>query len=588
MSELVLDAACILPGRAAGELMYSDVGLSFMGGVDPISGVVIDKHHPWRGQSLAGKILALPSGRGSCAGSAALFEMLGGGVAPAALIFNTHEAILTLGAVIGKEMFGKSLPILRCRPEDFARLRDAGRVAVDNGTITLDASADMRADANLAEVEPDFSGFALTDRDRAFLDGEFGEAARLSMRIVIQAAQLEGAAELMDVEMAHIDGSFYQGPASLAFAERLADLGGEVVVPSTMNALCVDRHQWRQLGVPADIGEPSDALAEAYVRMGVRPTYTCAPYLLDPAPRFGQQIAWAESNAVVFANSVIGARTMKYPDYLDICMALVGRAPKAGCHLDKERKATLKVQVNLTGDVDDSFYAVLGYHVGKYAPNEIPVLCGLEHAGVTADDLKAFGAAFATTSAAPMFHVVGVTPEAPTLAHALDMRRQVRALDVSGDDLFETWRELSTAKTPSVDVVTFGNPHFSLTECERLAEVCNGRSKAPEVYVGVTCGREVYLKAEAAGYVDVIRKFGASFINDTCWCLIKEPIIPPSSKNIMTNSGKYAHYGPASLDKAFHLGGLEQCVEAACTGRYEREMPDWLPAVASAAPADAH
>ena len=239
--------------------------------------------------------------------------------------------------------------------------------------------------------------------------------------MVIRAAQLEGAHDLIDIDRGHIDGCFYQGPASLRFAERLVELGGRVAVPTSMNALCIDRRRWRSQGVPAELGEPSEAVADAYVRLGVTPTYTCAPYLLDGPPVCGQQIAWAESNAVVYANAVIGARTMKYPDYLDILIALIGRAPNAGAHTDAGRRATVQIAVDVPVErLDDAFYPTLGYHVGTIASNDIPVLTGLERAAPTADDLRAFGAAFATTSAAAMFHIVGVTPEAPTLDAVTD------------------------------------------------------------------------------------------------------------------------------------------------------------------------
>ena len=197
--------------------------------------------------------------------------------------------------------------------------------------------------------------------------------------MVIRAAQLEGAHDLIDIDRGHIDGCFYQGPASLRFAERLVELGGQVAVPTSMNSLCIDRRRWRDQGVPAELGEPSEALADAYLRLGVTPTYTCAPYLLDDPPARGQQIAWAESNAVVFANAVIGARTMKYPDYLDILIALIGRAPNAGAHTDAGRRATVQIAVDVPVEqLDDAFYPTLGYHVGTIASNDIPVLTGLE------------------------------------------------------------------------------------------------------------------------------------------------------------------------------------------------------------------
>lgn len=564
-------------GRGSGEVMFSHVPLSFMGGVDPLTGIVIDKHHPWSGQCLAGRMLVLPSGRGSCAGSGALFEMLWAQSAPAGIIVKTHETIITLGAVIAQEIFGKGVPIVRCEEKDFEKLKAAKVASINGAHIEIDGASDGGG-ATGHHFDLDLTKINLTSRDRAFLAGEFGKAAQIAMRIVVQMAILEHATELIDVDMAHIDGCFYQGPASLAFAEKLADLGGKVIIPSSMNSLCVDRRRWREQGVPSSMGEPSDALADAYVRMGVKPTYTCAPYALLSAPKQGQQIAWAESNAVVYANSVLGARTIKYPDYVDICMAIVGRAPKAGCHLDEGRRASIRIDVLLGGAVDDSFYAVLGYHVGKLASNEIPVICGLENAGTTRDDLKAFGAALATTSAAPMFHVVGVTPEAPTIAAVIG-EKMTGSYRITCEDLLATWRELNTAEDPVVDLVGFGNPHFSLTECERLASLCKNREKDEAVFVGVTCSREVYERAAAAGYVAIIEAFGANFINDTCWCLIKEPIIPPAARNIMTNSGKYAHYGQASLNRAFHVAGLERCVDAACCGFHKDELPAWVSAL---------
>ena len=368
----------VVPGAADGELLHADVGLSFMGGVDSSTGRVIDTHHPLHGQSVDGKVLALPSGRGSCSGSASLFELLVNRHAPVALIFRADEPILTLGVILAAEVFGVSIPVVRLSPADFAQLRSASRVSVRGGRVTVtDATAPPAAPTPLPDL--DLTDFRLSVHDRQLLSGAFGEAARLAIRVVIRAAQLEGAHDLIDIDRGHIDGCFYQGPASLRFAERLVELGGQVAVPTSMNSLCIDRRRWRDQGVPAELGEPSEALADAYLRLGVTPTYTCAPYLLDDPPARGQQIAWAESNAVVFANAVIGARTMKYPDYLDILIALIGRAPNAGAHTDAGRRATLQIAVDVPVEqLDDAFYPTLGYHVGTIASNDIPVLTGLE------------------------------------------------------------------------------------------------------------------------------------------------------------------------------------------------------------------
>ncbi|KAF0116616.1 MAG: hypothetical protein FD150_318 [Rhodobacteraceae bacterium] len=573
MTALVLNGTALIAGQASGEVLHAETGLSFMGGVDATTGRVIDVHHPLCGQSVAGKVLCIPSGRGSCSGSLVIFELLMNGHAPAALVFRHKETILTLGVLIAGELFQRGIPVLQMDEAGFAALSDARFARIDGDTIH---STDIRTAVTPSFVlpEPDPADIMLSDLDRWFLTGEFGEAAKIAMRIVLQTARIEGATALIDVDMAHLDGVFYQGPAGLQFARRLCDLGARVRVPTTMNAICVDRRQWRALGVPEVLGEASDALADAYVEMGAKPTYTCAPYLLDPAPKAGQNIAWGESNAVVFANSVLGARTLKYPDYLDILVALTGRAPAADCYLDEGRRATIRLDLPPLSDLDDLFFPLLGYHIGKIATNEIPLICGLEGHAVSLDDLKAFGAAFATTSAAPMFHVLGITPEASTADAVLGA--EVRVVSVTLHDLAETWGELNIARTADVDMVSLGNPHFSLTEIAALAQLCEGRRIADGVRLIVTCGRDVHARAKSAGLIDTIRTFGGQVLNDTCWCFIGEPVVPASVRTIATNSGKYAHYGPPAVGKDFHFASLARCVDAACSGQIDTTPPAWF------------
>jgi cis-L-3-hydroxyproline dehydratase len=575
MTASILRGTALIEGQASGEVLYADIGLSFMGGVEAATGRVIDVHHPLCGQSVAGKILAIPSGRGSCSGSLVIFELLMNGHAPAALVFRHKETILTLGVLIAAELFQRGIPVLLLDEAEFAALSESTYARIEGDTIqpteTLAAGPH-----SFVLPQPDPSDFTLAEIDHRFLAGEFGEAARVAARIVLQTARIEGATELVDVEMAHLDGVFYQGPAGLQFARKLCDLGARVRVPTTMNAICVDRRQWRAQGVAAELGEATDALADAYVEMGAKPTYTCAPYLLDPAPKAGQNIAWGESNAVVFANSVLGARTLKYPDYLDILVAITGRAPAADCYLDQKRRAMIRFDLPPLAELDDLFFPLLGYHVGKIATNEIPLICGLEGRSVSHDDLKAFGAAFATTSAAAMFHILGITPEAMTAEAAIGPGGAARVVPVTLHDLAETWAELNIANTQDVDMVSLGNPHFSLTEIRALARLCEGRRMADGASLIVTCGRDVFAKAKVAGLIDTIRDFGGQVLNDTCWCFIGEPVVPASVRTIATNSGKYAHYGPPAVGKDFHFASLARCVEAACTGRIDMTPPAWL------------
>ena len=571
----------LVDGAAFGPLLYADVGLSFWGGVDPFSGEVIDRHHPLSGECLAGRVLAIPSGRGSCTGSSVLMELISNGHAPAALVLAEADEILTLGVLVARTLFQRSLPVLCIGREAFGQLRGKAFARVDGTHLSLydsapDDTAPPHNDPPAAEAH---ASIELTEHDRALLAGSYGKASQVAMQIVLRMAQIQGATQLVDITQAHIDGCIYTGPASLRFAQQLVAWGAKVRVPTTLNSISVDQRRWRELGIDPALGVPASALGDAYMAMGAQLSFTCAPYLLDSAPKAGEQIVWAESNAVVYANSVLGARTLKYPDYLDICIALTGRAPLIGCHLEDQRKARLQIELPTLGNLDDAFYPLLGYHIGALAGSRIPLILGLKQQHPDLDDLKAFGAAFATTSAAPLFHIAGVTPEALDPAQVLDGPLPV--IKVSLEDLLLSWHELNSARDPQVDVVSLGNPHFSLSEFAQLARLCQGRKRHPDVVLAITCGRAVLEQARAAGHVGVLEAFGAVIVSDTCWCMLGEPVIPPAARNLMTNSGKYAHYAPGLVGRKVHFASLAECVDAACSATASGRLPAWLQPAAS-------
>ncbi|MFT0183551.1 aconitase X [Pseudomonas benzopyrenica] len=561
---------CLVAGHARGRLAWAPLGLSFWGGVDPASGRVIDRHHPLHGLELAGRILAIPSGRGSCTGSAVLLELLLAGKGPAALLLAEPDEILSLGAIVAEELFSCSLPVVSLGTEAFAALAERDEIAVADGWV---GAPEDPFPATPVDTPKELQ---LSATDRAKLAGAEGQAVQAAMKILVRMARLQGVGELLDITQAHIDGCIYTGPASLAFAQRLVAWGGRVRVPTSLNAVSVDQRRWREQGVDPALGEPASALSEAYVALGCRPTFTCAPYLLDSAPTLGEQVVWAESNAVVFANSVLGARTQKYADFLDICTALTGRAPRAGCHLDSGRRAARVLRVSVPAGHDDAFYPLLGYWIGLRSPTRIPAVLGLEHAQPSRDDLKAFGAAFATTSAAPLFHLVGVTPEAPTLAAVAAPELEVEDIELA--DLRRAWAELDSATSREVQLVALGNPHFSAEECQRLAELCRGRYKHPGVALVITLGRDVREAAGRNGSLAELEAFGAQLVGDTCWCMLGEPLVPPQALTLLTNSGKFAHYGPGLTGRELRFAGLAACVEAACTGLAPAGPPSWLAA----------
>jgi cis-L-3-hydroxyproline dehydratase len=567
---------CLVDGEASGKVLHANTGLSFWGGVDPQTGIVIDRRHPLHGQCLTGAIVAIPSGRGSCSASGVMLELLRSGTAPAGLVFCEEEQILTLAVIAADEVFGTSIPVMQLNRDSFALVGLLDDATIRGNTVNGNAAYPSNTAAAELLEQPAPPALFLTDADRAMLEGANGPARQAALRIIVRMAEAFGAPCLIDVERAHLDCCILTGPASVEIAERFRDLGGNFAVPTSLNAISTDLRNWKSFGLDPDVAGQATRQAKAYMDMGAALSFTCAPYLLDNPPMLGQQIAWAESNAVVFANSVLGARTQKYPDYLDLCIALTGRAPLAGCHLASGRFATRVIALSDVGAVDDSFYPLFGYLAGLLSPNDIPAITGLETFNPTADDLKGFSAAFATTSAAPMFHMIGVTPEAPTLKDALGGHDPGSPATVTVEDLTNAWRTLNLGNDNTIGLVALGNPHASMTELARLARLVEGRRKSSDVEVIVTTSRSVLGEVEASGDRSRLSAFGVRFITDTCWCMLGEPVTPPRRGGVITNSAKYAHYGPNLSAGSFHYHSLEGCVEAACTGWVPRELPEWL------------
>jgi predicted aconitase/predicted aconitase with swiveling domain len=561
----------IVPAEVEGPVLVCDEGLSVWGGVDPVTGRIVDAHHPQHGASLAGQVVLMPTSRGSCTGSGVLLGLAFAGAAPAALVFREGEDILTLGALIAQRLFGHGIAVLRLSPADYDRLAQEPRAAIRGHGLRAGAF-----DLPLAPVDAD--ALTLTDGDRAFLSGAHGEAARIAMDIIATMAAAQGARRLTDVTRVHIDGCIYASPAFLTFARAMADRGGRVRVPTTMNAISVDHANWRAQGVAEDFGLPASALADAYVEMGARPSFTCAPYLLDDTPARGEDIAWAESNAVIYANSVLGARTVKHADFMDLCIALTGRAAQAGVYLDANRAPRRILDVTAPDGIDDAFWPMLGWLAGQAAPDRIPLIRGVARLAPSDDDLKALCAAYGTTSAAPMLHIAGITPEADTPpAPGAD------TVEIGPRDFARVWAGFNAAPD-RVDLVALGSPHFSAAECAAFADLMEGHHVHPEVTAIVTLGRGTLTAIAANGVEARLAAAGVTIVPDLCWCSISEPVFPPSARVLMTNSGKYAHYAPGLSNRAVRFGPLAHCAEAARTGRAPASPPGWIaPATATAA-----
>jgi len=592
-------------------LLASNVSLSFWGGIDPVTGIVIDASHPLAGQSVTDTVLCLPSGRGSCTASQVLLELILNGISPRAIVLRDLDGLVAVGALVAQEIFHVgSMDILHVGEEGYRQLLEnpaSHAVIASNGELVIGNSMkDVQVEAQciVGQGESSSSPVTFTGEEERMLQECETEAERMALKVVIQYAHLSSdTPSYLPVAKAHIDGCTYIGPGGLALAQRLAQADGLVAVPTTLNSVSTDRQRWQALGVPETYAKNAIALGDAYLQLGCQPSFTCAPYLLDDAPQFGQDLVWGESNAVVYANSVLGARTEKYADYLDICCAIAGMVPAAGVHLPINRRpgivldaTELLAKITNDNEIDlDMLFPILGHLCGTLSDGKVPLLMGLDDYKhrVTTDHLKAFCAAFGTTASSPLIHIAHVTPEAidPTVvAEWVESNRDNTVL-ISLSQLKETFQTLDadTSADEKVDLIALGNPHLSVSECKKLVElfqketVGTAPQKHDSVRVIACVSRAIHSQAREAGHIDRLEEFGVEFVNDTCWCMLLDPPVIPTDPNarIMTNSGKYAHYGPGLTARNFRFGSTTDCIRAAVTGVYPKKatkggQPSWL------------
>ena len=431
----------------------------------------------------------------------------------------------------------------------------------------------------------------LTQTERGLLAGTSGQATAMCMRVVIAAAEVLGAESLVEISSAHIDGCLHHGDGGVEFAELLVEGGGQVAVPTTLNVGALDLLHPDVVRADAHKTGMARRQMEAYVALGAQPTFTCAPYQVGHEPKFGEQVAWGESNAIAFVNSVLGARTERYGDFLDACCALTARAPLYGLHLEENRKATVVVDATYVPEVlksRDVFYPVLGTWLGLEVGSKISVIKGLPST-TTRDQLKALGAAGASSGAVALFHVEGVTPEASTLEAVLpsacdeldfnstgksSLARPdlVQMIELDSPGIQNALDRLSTAgDAERIDAVALGSPHFSDGEFRALHRCLQGRRLGVPFYV--CTARDTLAEMDVAGISRDLRESGVEIVVDTC--VVVTPILKAKDGVLMTNSGKFAHYGPSNTGYDVLYGSMEDCVESAITGAVVRDQAVW-------------
>lgn len=405
----------------------------------------------------------------------------------------------------------------------------------------------------------------LTDEERDWLEGGGGPALKRAMEIVVALGTIYGAPTLIPVESVQISGVSYRniGDAGLRFLRQWADEGARVRVPTTLNPTAMDMVRWEAQGFSADFADKQRQVVDAFARMGVgegAPLPTCTPYLIGNRPAQGAHVAWAESSAVAFANSVLGARTNREGGPGAIAAALTGRTGAYGLHREENRLATLCVEVRARLDTI-SDYSALGAIVGRRAGQAVPYFADLPVDAVgdplVEEKLKALGAAMAATGAVGLFHVADVTPEARAAAMLAPAYERLVI-----DDVAPGYASLSD-DVDRVDLVWIGCPHASLREIALVAEAL--RDRRVQVPLWVTCARPVRAIAVEQGLVSVIESAGGRVFTDACMGIA--PLHDLGFSAVATPSAKGAFYLRNLAHVAARFAPLEACIAIAAGDR---------------------
>lgn len=401
----------------------------------------------------------------------------------------------------------------------------------------------------------------LTAYEQEMLDGLHGKTVQKCMKLLVALGTIYDAEDMVEVTNVHSPGVSYRvaGDAGLNYVKEASE-DAVFCVPTTLNTIGIDEDCWKKIGFPEDFAHKQIELNQAYRKMGAIPVNTCIPFLCGNLPRFGESIAWGESSAICFANSVIGARTNREGGPTALAAGITGRVPRYGFHLDRNRKATYQVNVQIDLK-DDKDFAALGYYVGKRVGSEVPVFTGI-HRRPTLENYKALCAALASSGAVALFHIVGFTPEAPTLESVLGECKETITFDKAA--YAEVTEKFGT--TGAIDFVVIGCPHASVVEMGKIANMlCNKKIKSA---MWVCTSRSVKQMADRMGYSAIIQEAGAEIICDTCPVLCCT-LWDRGYKTIATNSGKLAHYAPGHWKLQPVLLTAEECVQTAINGYWK-------------------
>lgn len=395
----------------------------------------------------------------------------------------------------------------------------------------------------------------LTEKEQRMLNGEEGYAVKKSMEILVALGDIYGTERLIKVGSVQVAGVSYHnlGDAGLEFLSELAK-DGRVRVLTTLNPAGMDLENWKQLGISEEFAEKQNMVIDAFKKMGILISCTCTPYLIGNLPRYGEHIAWSESSAVTFANSVIGAKTNREGGPSALAAAFVGKTPCYGLHLDENRAPNIHVEVNASLK-KFSDWGALGYSIGKKAENKIPYITGIKDAEL--DELKSFCASVVTYGSKPLFYMKGITPGAE------NHQPPKEKVTVEDRDIKEAYENINDEVT-DIELVCIGCPHCSIKEIAKIAELLKDKRIAPNTEFWVATSRVAKQIADKRGYTEIIERAGGKFACDTCMAVAP---LKGRFKSVATTSAKGCYYSRHNNMKT-KMGSLEECIEAAVSGKW--------------------
>jgi predicted aconitase len=396
----------------------------------------------------------------------------------------------------------------------------------------------------------------LTESESATLMGDNGPVRQKAIEILVALGEIFEADKLIEISSSQLSGVSYKtiGDAGLQWIEFMST--EKVSVPTTLNPSGMDLGLWRQMGISEKFAVKQLRLIELYHKLGAKTICSCTPYLSGNSPRLGEHIAWSESSAVCYANSVLGARTNREGGPSALAAAIIGKTPNYGYHLDVNRVPTIRVDVDVPLH-EESDFGALGYIIGKEVENGVPYFSGLKKP--SADEMKSLSAALASSGRVALFYIEEVTPESSSIDYS-----KIETIPISSNDVESSYEKLSTFKSGGVDLVTIGCPHASLSEMRKVAGLIKGKKVSDKTKLWIFTSIGTKLMAERFGYLNDIKKAGGEVYTDCC--MVVAPIEEFGFKNMVVNSAKAALYGPSVSKIDVVFGTTGKCIDIALKG----------------------